>query len=90
MHVLTDLVWKARSRTLGTLHPSFNMSQYFRDSLHRYLPDNVHQLISGKVGISLTRVSDLENVVVSDFQSKDEVVDVSTGLFGCCPVVRAI
>ncbi|XP_045042828.2 1-acylglycerol-3-phosphate O-acyltransferase PNPLA3 isoform X2 [Desmodus rotundus] len=70
-----DLVWKARSRTLGTLHPSFNMSQYFRDSLHRYLPDNVHQLISGKVGISLTRVSDLENVVVSDFQSKDEVVD---------------
>ncbi|KAM5336044.1 1-acylglycerol-3-phosphate O-acyltransferase PNPLA3 [Glossophaga mutica] len=75
VQVLTDLVRQVRSQSLGILHPSFNMHEYFREALHRHLPANVHQLVSGKVGISLTRVSDWENVLVSDFQSKDEVVD---------------
>ncbi|XP_037016596.2 1-acylglycerol-3-phosphate O-acyltransferase PNPLA3 [Artibeus jamaicensis] len=75
VQVFTDLVRKVRSQSLGLLHPSFNMHEYFKEALHRHLPANVHQLVSGRVGLSLTRVSDWENVVVSDFQSKDEVVD---------------
>ncbi|KAK1327596.1 hypothetical protein QTO34_012885 [Cnephaeus nilssonii] len=75
LQVLTDLVQSARSRTLGVLHPSFSMVRFLREALHRHLPANVHQLISGRMCISLTRVSDWQNVLVSDFQSKDEVVD---------------
>ncbi|KAL1767203.1 patatin-like phospholipase domain-containing protein 3 [Sigmodon hispidus] len=75
MEILMDLVRKARSRNMGTLHPFFNINKCIRDGLQEILPDNVHQLISGKVYISLTRVSDGENVLVSDFHSKDEVVD---------------
>lgn len=70
-----DLVRKARSRNIGTLHPFFNINKCIRDGLQESLPDNVHQVISGKVHISLTRVSDGENVLVSEFHSKDEVVD---------------
>uniref|UniRef100_A0A8C0WFS4 Acylglycerol transacylase n=1 Tax=Castor canadensis TaxID=51338 RepID=A0A8C0WFS4_CASCN len=72
---LMDLVRKARRQNISTLHPSFEISKCLRDTLEENLPSNVHQLISGKVGISLTRVSDGKNVLVSDFQSKDEVLE---------------
>ncbi|XP_051016077.1 1-acylglycerol-3-phosphate O-acyltransferase PNPLA3 [Acomys russatus] len=75
LEILMDLVRKARSRNIGTFHPFFNLNKCIRDGLQEVLPDNVHQIISGRVYISLTRVSDGENVLVSDFQSKDEVVD---------------
>ncbi|XP_028644589.1 1-acylglycerol-3-phosphate O-acyltransferase PNPLA3 isoform X2 [Grammomys surdaster] len=75
MEILMNLVRKARSRNISTLHPFFNINKCVRDGLQETLPDNVHQLISGKVYISLTRVSDGENVLVSEFHSKDEVVD---------------
>ncbi|KAJ7329469.1 hypothetical protein JRQ81_015643 [Phrynocephalus forsythii] len=45
-----------------------------RDGLYKNLPENTHQLISGKLLISLTRVSDGKNVLVSNFKSKEEVV----------------
>ncbi|XP_039319156.1 1-acylglycerol-3-phosphate O-acyltransferase PNPLA3 isoform X5 [Saimiri boliviensis] len=75
LEILSELTRKARSRNIGIFHPSFNMNEFFRQRLYKCLPANVHQLISGKIGISLTRVSDGENVLVSHFWSKDEVVD---------------
>nr|KAF6277545.1 patatin like phospholipase domain containing 3 [Pipistrellus kuhlii] len=75
LQVLADLVRSVRSRALGVLHPSFSMVRFLRETLHRHLPADVHTLISGRMCISLTRVSDWENVLVSDFRSKDEVVD---------------
>ncbi|KAB0353593.1 hypothetical protein FD755_023706 [Muntiacus reevesi] len=89
LQILMDLVRSARSRNLGILHPAFSLSEYIRDGLHRHLPDNVHQLLSGKIAISLTRVSDGENVLVSDFHCKDEVVDA---LYCSCyiPVVFGV
>ncbi|XP_043296792.1 1-acylglycerol-3-phosphate O-acyltransferase PNPLA3-like [Cervus canadensis] len=75
LRILVDVVRTVRSRNLGILHPAFSLSKYVRDILHRHLPDNVHQLLSGKMVMSLTRVSDGENVLVSDFHSKAEVVD---------------
>ncbi|XP_058165125.1 1-acylglycerol-3-phosphate O-acyltransferase PNPLA3-like [Dasypus novemcinctus] len=76
IQILTDLFRTVRKRSLGVLHPSVNLSKCVREELHKCLPANVHQLVSDKMGISLTRVSDWKNVLVSDFQSKDEVVDV--------------
>ncbi|XP_053108864.1 patatin-like phospholipase domain-containing protein 2 isoform X3 [Hemicordylus capensis] len=70
------LAKEARKRNLGPLHPSFNVMKIIRDGLYKNLPENTHQLISGKLCISLTRVSDGKNVLVSHFNSKDEVVQV--------------
>lgn len=66
------------SHNTGVFHPSFNVSQMLREQMHRYLPANIHQLTSGRMFVSLTRVSDWRNVLVSEFRSKDEVVDVSS------------
>ncbi|XP_066489583.1 1-acylglycerol-3-phosphate O-acyltransferase Pnpla3-like [Tiliqua scincoides] len=65
---------EARKRNLGPLHPSFNVMKIMRDGLYKNLPENTHQLMAGKLCISLTRVSDGKNVLVSNFNSKEEVV----------------
>ncbi|XP_045868253.1 1-acylglycerol-3-phosphate O-acyltransferase PNPLA3 isoform X2 [Meles meles] len=75
MEILMDLVQSARNRKIGILHPAFNLGRRLRNDLQTYLPDDIHRLISGKMYISLTRVSDGKNVLVSDFRSKEEVVD---------------
>ncbi|KAI5137822.1 1-Acylglycerol-3-Phosphate O-Acyltransferase Pnpla3 [Manis pentadactyla] len=81
VQIFMGLVQSTRRRNIGIFHPSINVGKQLRKDLHRHLPANVHQLISGKMCISLTRVSDGQNVLVSDFQSKDEVVDA---LFCSC------
>lgn len=65
---------EARKRNLGPLHPSFNLVKILKNGLYKNLPDNAHELASGKLCISLTRVSDGENVLVSDFGSKEELI----------------
>nr|XP_033809048.1 patatin-like phospholipase domain-containing protein 2 isoform X3 [Geotrypetes seraphini] len=69
-----DLAKEARKRNLGPLHPTFNLVKILRNGLHKNLPENSHELASGKLCISLTRVSDGENVLVSDFSSKEELI----------------
>ncbi|NXP34110.1 PLPL2 protein, partial [Leiothrix lutea] len=65
---------EARKRFLGPLHPSFNMVKTIRMLLSKTLPDNSHEVAAGRLGISLTRVSDGENVILSDFNSKEELI----------------
>ncbi|NXX09592.1 PLPL2 protein, partial [Larus smithsonianus] len=71
-----SLAKEARKRNLGPLHPSFNVIKIIRDGLMRNLPENTHQLSSGRLCISLTRVSDGKNALISNFNSKEEVVQV--------------
>uniref|UniRef100_A0A8C6Z6E0 triacylglycerol lipase n=3 Tax=Nothoprocta TaxID=8806 RepID=A0A8C6Z6E0_NOTPE len=68
------LAKEARKRNLGPLHPSFNVIKIIRDGLMKNLPENTHQLSSGRLCISLTRVSDGKNALISNFDSKEEVV----------------
>lgn len=68
---------EARKRFLGPLHPSFNMVKTIRMSVSKMVPDNGHEVAAGRLGISLTRVSDGENVILSDFNSKEELIQVS-------------
>uniref|UniRef100_W5ND55 triacylglycerol lipase n=1 Tax=Lepisosteus oculatus TaxID=7918 RepID=W5ND55_LEPOC len=65
-----EVAKEARKRNLGPLHPSFNMVKILRSGLHRALPHDAHLLASGRLCVSLTRVSDGQNVLVSDFSSK--------------------
>ncbi|KFO98151.1 Patatin-like phospholipase domain-containing protein 2, partial [Calypte anna] len=68
------LAKEARRRNLGPLHPSFDVIKIIRDGLMRNLPEDTHKLSSGRLYISLTRVSDGKNALISNFNSKEEVV----------------
>nr|XP_033784080.1 patatin-like phospholipase domain-containing protein 2 isoform X2 [Geotrypetes seraphini] len=65
---------QARKRFLGPLHPSFNLVKIIRNCLAKTLPDGSHELATGRLGISLTRVSDGENVLLSQFTTKEELI----------------
>lgn len=67
---------EARKRFLGPLHPSFNMVKTIRSCLLKSLPADCHGCASGRLGISLTRVSDGENVIITHFNSKEELIQV--------------
>lgn len=66
----------ARARSLGPFHPSFDINATVRDALERGLPDDVHLRASGKLHVSLTRVYDGENVIISQFDSKEDLIQV--------------
>lgn len=67
---------EARKRFLGPLHPSFNMVKTIRGCLLKILPADCYECASGRLGISLTRVSDGENVIITHFNSKEELIQV--------------
>ena len=65
---------------LGPLSPSFELVKNLRQALDKFLPDNAHEIASGRLHISLTRVSDKQNILVSEFSDKNDLMDVSR----CC------
>ncbi|MED6288660.1 Patatin-like phospholipase domain-containing protein 2, partial [Characodon lateralis] len=69
-----EVAKEARKRNLGPLHPSFNLVKVLKSGLNRDLPSDAHVLASGRLCVSLTRVSDGENVLVSEFSSKEELI----------------
>ncbi|XP_076273463.1 brummer isoform X6 [Rhynchophorus ferrugineus] len=65
---------EARKKSLGPFNPSFNIHQLLLEGLERFLPDDAHIRVSGKLHISLTRVRDGKNVIVSQFDSREELI----------------
>ena len=79
---IIDVAKEARKRFLGPMHPSFNLVKIVRHMMGRTLPADCHHHASGRLGISLTRVTDGENVLVMHFNDKEELVQVSSN--GVC------
>ncbi|XP_056106748.1 patatin-like phospholipase domain-containing protein 2 isoform X1 [Rhinichthys klamathensis goyatoka] len=71
---LLEMSREARKGTLGAVHPSFNLLKIVRNFLSRDLPDDAHLLANGRLYVSLTRVSDGTNVLVSEFDSKEDLI----------------
>ncbi|NXT82919.1 PLPL1 protein, partial [Zapornia atra] len=66
---------KSAVRTSFFVHlPGGKVIQALRGILNKYLPPNAHQLVSGKLHVILTRVCDWRSVVVSEFTSKEDLI----------------
>ncbi|KAJ8676236.1 hypothetical protein QAD02_012022 [Eretmocerus hayati] len=70
---LLRLSREARQRTLGPFSPSFNVQDILLESLQKALPEDAHIRVSGKLHVSLTRVYDGKNVIVSVFNSREDL-----------------
>ncbi|NWH81324.1 PLPL1 protein, partial [Piaya cayana] len=46
-----------------------------KDVLNKHLPTNAHQLVAGKLHVIVTRVHDWRSVTVSDFTSKEDLIE---------------
>ncbi|CAF1236205.1 unnamed protein product [Adineta steineri] len=71
-----EIAIRARSRALGPLHPTFSIVDIIRNGLRRILPPNAHEICTGRLYISLTRWKDNKNVVISQFHSREELIQV--------------
>ncbi|KTF75386.1 hypothetical protein cypCar_00018301 [Cyprinus carpio] len=71
---LLEMSREARKGTLGAVHPSFDLLKIVRNFLNHDLPEDAHLLASGRLFVSLTRVSDGTNVLVSEFDSKEDLI----------------
>lgn len=69
------VVNEARSHSLGPFSPSFNIQTCLLEGLQKFLPPNAHELVNGKLHISLTRVYDGKNVIVSQYNSREDLLN---------------
>uniref|UniRef100_A0A8C9EN42 PNPLA domain-containing protein n=1 Tax=Pavo cristatus TaxID=9049 RepID=A0A8C9EN42_PAVCR len=67
---------EVRKKLLGPLSPKCSLLANLRAVLQRSLPEDSYQVASGRLHISLTRVVDGQNVMVSEFSSKEELIQV--------------
>ncbi|RWS00759.1 patatin-like phospholipase domain-containing protein 2, partial [Dinothrombium tinctorium] len=72
-HIL-DVAVKSRSRALGPLHPSFDINKLIADAMRKLLPKDAYCKVSGRLHISVTRVSDGQNVIISNFYSNEDII----------------
>ncbi|KAM6216503.1 patatin-like phospholipase domain-containing protein 5 [Rhynchocyon petersi] len=71
---LLGMVKVVHRLSLGIFHPAFAPIEFIREELRTKLPANAHVLASGKLGISLTRWHDGKNVIVTNFATRDELI----------------
>lgn len=72
-----SVVGQARAGSLGPFSPSFNIQNVLLEGMQKYLPMDVHKIVSGKLHISLTRVYDGQNVIVSEFPTREDLLQAS-------------
>lgn len=66
-----------RQLPLGLLSPTADVYRWLEVTLERSLPDNAHRLASERLHVSMTRISDGKNVLVSEFHSNEDLIKVS-------------
>lgn len=68
------VVNEARSHSLGPFSPSFNIQTCLLEGLQKFLPEDAHLRVTGRLHISLTRVYDGKNVIISQYNSREDVL----------------
>ena len=65
-----------RRKPLGALTPGYRIANDLQNLLDRLLPPNAHEIARGKLHVSLTDVKTKQNEVVSEFASRQELIQV--------------
>lgn len=68
------VVNEARSHSLGPFSPSFNIQTCLLEGLQKFLPADAHERVNGRLHISLTRSYDGKNIIVSQFDSREDLL----------------
>merc|ERR550534_3062153 len=58
-----SLSMKAKENTLGPFSPSFQLAKIVRIHLDSVLPDNVAEIVTGKLFVSITRLKSMKNIL---------------------------
>ncbi|XP_037086569.1 1-acylglycerol-3-phosphate O-acyltransferase Pnpla3-like, partial [Pollicipes pollicipes] len=75
--IMSDLVNVARviqAHMGGPFSPFVSVPAMLHAGLQKNLPDNAHVLCSGRLHVSVTRLEDGQNCILSHFESKEELI----------------
>ncbi|KAK7602011.1 hypothetical protein V9T40_009452 [Parthenolecanium corni] len=72
---ILQLINEIRGRTLGPFNPLVNIQRNLRYLLEKHLPNNAYKIVSGRLFVSMTKVIDGSNFIVSEFESNEELID---------------
>lgn len=75
------VVNEVRSHSLGPFSPSFNIQTCLLEGMQKGLPADAHERVNGRLRLSLTRCYDGKNIIVSEFDSREELLQ---GLLCTC------
>ncbi|XP_059158569.1 mucin-2-like isoform X2 [Physella acuta] len=70
-----NLAKEIRRKPLGALTPGFSFTRSLRTMLEDILPEDAHETASGKLYVSLTNAQTKKNELMTDFKSKDELIE---------------
>ncbi|XP_044172026.1 patatin-like phospholipase domain-containing protein 4 isoform X2 [Acropora millepora] len=73
VHELTE---EARSHPLGPFNPQFDIVRSLQKGLELHLPSDSHKIASGRLYVSVTSLKERKNVIISEFESKEELIQV--------------
>ncbi|CAH6791285.1 patatin-like phospholipase domain-containing protein 5 [Phodopus roborovskii] len=71
---LLGMVKQVERLSLGIFHPAYDPIEHIRKKLEDILPENCHILASQRLGISITRWYDGQNIIVTDFATRNELI----------------
>ena len=75
LRVLNVAVAEVKKYFLGPLSLSCKMVRMMRQFLYDVLPEDSYKVTTGRLHVALTRVQDGESVVVSEYTSKEELIE---------------
>ena len=81
--VLVELAAKARASPLGVLSSKFDAAAILRRFVDRLLPRDAHKRVRGRLRISVTEVPCLQNRILADFNTRNELITVRMRTFLC-------
>lgn len=92
---VVDLTNEARKNPLGPFSRQFDLVGNLRKGMEEYLPSDCHKIASGRLFISVTSLKNRKNYVISEYESKDELMKVQMHKnivkgFDCSHVVECI
>lgn len=88
---IIELTEGVRSRPLGVFDRSHQIVDLLPELLDRLFPDDAHKQVSGRLHVCMTRLKDMKKVIVNEFESKKDLIDVSCCALqiACQPHLRA-
>lgn len=66
---------KANEKALGPFHPQFNLNEALHEGLDKVLPADIHIRATDRLHVSLTKVADRQNLIVSQFESREHLIN---------------
>lgn len=74
---IVELTENIRKRPLGVFDRSHQIVDLLPKLLDRIFPEDAHKQCSGKLYVCMTRMKDMKKVLVNEFETRKDLIDVS-------------